>query len=181
MALLTQFHGFFISPFGDDSDCDDLNQFLRSHRIVNIEKKLIDGERGTGWLFLVEYGNETKAGGAQGGAAQPKVDYKEVLSAEEFAVYDRLRRLRKEMADKQGLPPYAVFNNEQLAAMVRKKDFTLKDLAALPGVGESRIKQYGAVFIKALNDAKVNAPVPAADATNTNEQVKKDEAGQRTF
>jgi hypothetical protein len=29
-----------------------LNHFIRAHRIVNVEKRLIDGERGTGWLFL---------------------------------------------------------------------------------------------------------------------------------
>lgn len=49
MALLTQFQAFFISPFGETSVCDELNRFLTSHRIVNIEKRLVDGERGTGW------------------------------------------------------------------------------------------------------------------------------------
>ena len=55
MPLLTQFALFFISPFGEVSVCDELNLFIRSHRIVNVEKRLIDGERGTGWLFLVEF------------------------------------------------------------------------------------------------------------------------------
>jgi hypothetical protein len=58
MALLTQYCSFFISPFGEKSVTEELNDFLRSHRIVNVEKKLIDSERGTGWAFLVEYGNE---------------------------------------------------------------------------------------------------------------------------
>ena len=60
MALLTQYACFFISPFGEKSVADELNTFLRSHRIVNVEKRLIDGERGTGWVFLIEYGtNDT--------------------------------------------------------------------------------------------------------------------------
>jgi hypothetical protein len=56
LALLTQYAGFFISPFGEKSVAEELNAFLRSHRIVNVEKRLIDGERGTGWVFLIEYG-----------------------------------------------------------------------------------------------------------------------------
>ncbi len=40
MAFLTQFASFFISPFGESSVCDELNKFLRSHRIVNVEKRL---------------------------------------------------------------------------------------------------------------------------------------------
>ena len=50
MAFQTQFASFFISPFGEPSVCDELNKFLRSRRIVNVEKRLIDSERGTGWL-----------------------------------------------------------------------------------------------------------------------------------
>jgi len=58
MALLTQYVSFFISPFGERTVTEELNIFLRSHRIINVEKRLIDGERGTGWVFLVEYGLE---------------------------------------------------------------------------------------------------------------------------
>lgn len=62
MALFSQFQTFFLSPFGEASVSDELNRFLRGHRIINVEKKMIDGERGTGWLFLVEYGQEQKSG-----------------------------------------------------------------------------------------------------------------------
>lgn len=54
MALLTQFMTFFVSPFSEPSSHAELNNFLKSHRIINVEKRLIDGDRGTGWIFLVE-------------------------------------------------------------------------------------------------------------------------------
>jgi superfamily II DNA helicase RecQ len=119
MALLTQFTSFFISPFGENSVSDDLNAFLRSHRIVNVEKRLIDGERGTGWAFLVEYGTDGKS--QPNAQSQPRVDYREVLSEADYAVFDKLRNIRKELAEKQGIPVYAVFSNEQLAGMVKKQ------------------------------------------------------------
>ena len=49
MPLQTQFMTFFISPFSELSASAELNNFLKSHRIINVEKRLIDGERGTGW------------------------------------------------------------------------------------------------------------------------------------
>ena len=58
MALLTQYASFYVSPFSEKSVTDELNAFLRSHRIINMEKRLIDGERGTGWVFLIEYGTD---------------------------------------------------------------------------------------------------------------------------
>jgi hypothetical protein len=48
MPLLTQYRSFFVSPFGEAAVCDELNGFLKSNRIVNVEERLIDGERGTG-------------------------------------------------------------------------------------------------------------------------------------
>ena len=55
MALQNQFMTFFISQFSEPSSSAELNNFLKAHRIINVEKRLIDGERGTGWGFLVEY------------------------------------------------------------------------------------------------------------------------------
>jgi superfamily II DNA helicase RecQ len=147
MALLTQYASFFISPFGEKSVTDELNVFLRSHRIVNVEKRLIDGERGTGWVFIIEYGNE---GGGNKNApnASQRVDYREVLSADEYALFDKLRSLRKELADKSGIPVYAVFTNDQLAGMVKKRPKTVKDLLSITGIGEARSKQYGEAFLR---------------------------------
>lgn len=146
MALLTEYASFFISPFGEKSVTDELNAFLRSHRIVNVEKKLIDSERGTGWLFLVEYGSEAGKT-AQNQSGSPRIDYRETLGPEEYALFDKLRNLRKTLAEKAGIPVYTVFTNDQLAAMVKKPPASAKDLLAIAGVGEARVKQYGSPFI----------------------------------
>jgi len=145
MAFLTQYVSFYVSPFGEKSVTDELNVFLRSHRIVNVEKRLIDGERGTGWVFLVEYG--TDGGKNTPNASSQRIDYREVLKPDEYALYDKLRSLRKTLADKSGIPVYAVFTNDQLASMVKKPPKTAKDLLSISGIGESRVKQYGEMFI----------------------------------
>ena len=121
MALLTQFQTFFVSPFGENTVCDELNRFLASHRILNVEKRLIDGERGTGWLFLVEYGAETKPQNQN----SPRVDYREVLNDQEYAA------------------------NEHLVGMVKNPPKTIKDILTINGVGEARAKQFGEAFLKA--------------------------------
>ena len=149
MSLLTQYVSFFVSPFGEKSVTDELNTFLRSHRIINVEKRLIDGERGTGWVFLVEYGNTDVKNPAN--TPTQRVDYREVLNPAEYALYDKLRNLRKEIAEKSGIPVYAVFTNDQLAAMVKKPTKTAKDLLSISGIGESRVKQYGQAFLNLLS------------------------------
>ena len=48
-----------------------------------------------------------------------KVDYKEILTPEQFAVFARLRELRKEIASREAVPVYTIFTNEQLSQMVQ--------------------------------------------------------------
>jgi hypothetical protein len=37
MSFLTQFRSFFVSLFGEAAVCDELNGFLKAHRIVNVD------------------------------------------------------------------------------------------------------------------------------------------------
>ena len=76
MPLQTQFMTFFISPFSEPSASAELNNFLKSHRIINVEKRLIDGERGTGWVFLIEY--TENEGGKSAYTMSSKVDWRDV-------------------------------------------------------------------------------------------------------
>ena len=67
-------------------------------------------------------------------AKRGKVDFRDILTDAEFAVFARLRAARKERADADGIPAYAVFTNEQLAEMVQKRITSataLRDILAL--------------------------------------------------
>ena len=143
MALLTQYRIFFTSPFGEDSACDELNRFLKSNRIINVEKRLIDGERGTGWLFLIEYGNENRNTVQN---SSQKIDYREVLNEQEYALFDKLRQVRKELAEKQGIPVYAIFTNEHLAGMVKKHPVSFGDFLIAHSRFSQRNQRLGKKF-----------------------------------
>lgn len=85
--------------------------------------------------------------------ARGSVDYRDVLSAEEFGLYARLRDLRKQLADRDGVPPYAVFTNEQLATIVQTRASSLTRLKDIDGIGEARIGKYGAAVVGLLTTA----------------------------
>jgi superfamily II DNA helicase RecQ len=95
-------------------------------------------------VFLIEYGTD---GGKNAPDSNRRIDYREVFNATEYALFDRLRHLRKELAEKSGIPVYAVFTNDQLAAMLKKPPKTTKDLLLIAGIGEARVKQYGEAFL----------------------------------
>ena len=128
----------------------EMNAFLRSHRVLAVRKEFVcDGENSF-WTFCVEYLESAPAGMAAPGSKLPKVDYKELLKPEEFEVFSRLRDWRKGVAEKEGVPVYVVFTNEQLAEMVKKKASSKTALKEIEGVGEARIEKYGAGVLERL-------------------------------
>ena len=80
------------------------------------------------------------------------VDYKEVLSPEDFVIFARLRETRKELAKTEQVPAYAIFTNEQLAEMARIRPVSKNGFSKIVGVGESRIQKYGTQFLKILKE-----------------------------
>lgn len=153
---------FAVPAQGGEEAVEEMNRFLRAHRVLSIEKRLVE-QGGAYWSFCVEYLERGGEGGGPGTADRAKrgVDYKEILSPEDFTVFAKLRDLRKEMAEKEGVPPYAVFTNEQLAAMVTSKADTRTALAKIDGIGSARLEKYAASFLEALkNVARASCPEP---------------------
>ena len=152
---------FSVPAEGGEEAVEDLNKFLRNHRVLSIEKRMV--EQGGYWSFCIEYLERSGEGGGPSTVDRSKrgVDYKEILSAEDFAVFAKLRDLRKEVAEKEGVPAYAVFTNEQLAALVTGKVDTQAAMAKIDGIGSSRLEKYAAVFLAALKTAvQVAGPEP---------------------
>jgi ATP-dependent DNA helicase RecQ len=67
-------------------------------------------------------------------------------------LFERLRSLRKQLADAQGLPPYVIFHDATLREMVAQRPQTLSEFAGIRGVGEGKLARYGQQFIAALRE-----------------------------
>jgi ATP-dependent DNA helicase RecQ len=66
------------------------------------------------------------------------------------ALFERLRRLRKRLADDQGVPPYVVFSDATLREMCAHQPVTLQALRRIGGVGDVKLERYGTAFVEAL-------------------------------
>ncbi|MEA5623981.1 DNA helicase RecQ [Nostoc sp. UHCC 0251] len=59
----------------------------------------------------------------------------------------KLRSLRKELADEQSVPPYVIFHDSTLKLMVQVQPQNLTEFGKLSGVGSHKLAQYGEKFI----------------------------------
>ncbi|MCP3915088.1 MAG: hypothetical protein GY711_06005 [bacterium] len=144
-------YAFFTIPLHDHAQAtEELNRFLATHRVVRSEPHLVPDPSGSVWSVCVTY--VTDAEPLPKGLTRRRVDYREELSPPEFAVFARLRALRKEMAEHQGIPVFAIFTNEQLAEMVRKRATSTAALQAIDGIGPGRMDKYGAAMLGVLTE-----------------------------
>ena len=61
-----------------------------------------------------------------------------------------LKDLRREIAKRNGLPPYVVFQDPSLEAMATTYPITLEELKNIPGVGDGKAKRYGSDFVEII-------------------------------
>jgi ATP-dependent DNA helicase RecQ len=73
------------------------------------------------------------------------------LGAEDKALFDALRALRKQLADEQGVPPYVIFHDATLREMAEQRPKTLHEFARIRGVGEAKLSRYGERFIDVIS------------------------------
>ncbi|WP_375468801.1 DNA helicase RecQ [uncultured Nostoc sp.] len=68
-------------------------------------------------------------------------------AAEAEILMQRLRSLRKQLADEQSVPPYVVFQDSTLKLMAQVQPKTLTEFGKLSGVGSHKLSQYGDKFL----------------------------------
>lgn len=62
-------------------------------------------------------------------------------------LFERLRKARRKLAEGRGLPAYCILHDSALRAMARDYPDNERELAGISGVGESKLRSFGATFL----------------------------------
>jgi ATP-dependent DNA helicase RecQ len=65
-------------------------------------------------------------------------------------LFERLRGLRKSLAQKQGIPPYIVFSDRTLREMACRLPMTPEAMRMIHGVGDRKLDRYGKLFTREI-------------------------------
>lgn len=76
------------------------------------------------------------------------------LGSDDEELFQRLRTLRKELADRQGLPAYIVFSDKVLVEMARSRPSTDGEMLDISGVGPAKLEKYGDAFMEIVRAAR---------------------------
>jgi ATP-dependent DNA helicase RecQ len=61
-------------------------------------------------------------------------------------LFDRLRKLRKRLADERGVPAYVILGDNTLRQMARDYPVTVSGLGGIGGIGERKASEFGKLF-----------------------------------
>jgi ATP-dependent DNA helicase RecQ len=93
---------------------------------------------GTGQVFGLKREETKKAPGRRKAAAAGGYDQ---------TLFERLRVVRKKIAEEQRVPPYVIFSDKTLHEMCRHYPTTAAAMRQIPGVGDVKLERYGERFI----------------------------------
>ncbi|MFZ7101756.1 MAG: DNA helicase RecQ [Peptococcaceae bacterium] len=100
-----------------------------------------------------------------GARVYQKIRKEKTRLREDNALFELLRKLRKDISLKEKLPPYAIFPDSTLLEMSKYYPLDARSLLKIKGVGENKLRKYGDVFLAQIstyvaeNNISVHEPV----------------------
>ena len=73
-------------------------------------------------------------------------------------LWEAMRALRKQLADESGVPPYVVFHDATLKALVQAKPENAEQMLALHGIGKAKLERYGDAFLALIANTETSQP-----------------------
>jgi superfamily II DNA helicase RecQ len=78
-------------------------------------------------------------------------------------LFNTLRDWRAERCKKDGVPPYVICTNQQLAAVVAQRPQSLTGLMRIEGIGKAKAEKYGQEMLAILS-AREEPPEPGSQS-----------------
>lgn len=106
---------FSIPILGGEALEEEMNKFLRSHKIVDMESELSSSKRGDFWTFCIRYTTHSTSDRFLKKFDKPKVDYQKTLEEQVYKHFLLLKKIRLEIAKEEAIPAFTIFTDAELS------------------------------------------------------------------
>lgn len=144
---------FTITVDPDEESTEELNKFLRSVKVLEIKKELVNQTYGGSfWAICITYLPQISDNISNKNRIIRKVDYRDVLAPHEFEIFSNLRKIRKLIAEKDAVPPFAVFSDAELAEIVKLENIDISSISKIEGIGKKKVEKYAVDMVRMLSE-----------------------------
>ena len=145
---------FNLSTVSSEDEIETVNKFLRGNRILDIDKQFLTNYDVNGvWSLFITYlpANNTSTEMQR----REKVDYKSRLERDAFERFTHLRAIRKQLANEDAVPAYAVFSDAELSQIAQLSCIDVLGISKISGIGERRVEKYGKLLAMRFNEMAI--------------------------
>ena len=147
----------FTLAFDDEANGFDtaaLDEYMRNREVVSSQSSFFE-HRGRPYLWVVTLSRSFSSPRSGKPVEQQRVDPRTRLAPDEKSLYDRLRAWRSERSKQEGLPPYVVLTNKQMAQVAIRRPASRSGLRDIEGIGSGKVEKYGAEILQIINKSTV--------------------------
>lgn len=141
--IIMQIKTFLLPVFAPERNEDELNKFLRSHRILHVDHHFCP-DNGGYWTFLIEYmDGELESSPA---SRKEKKDPTEGMSEEEIKRFEQFKKIRYGISSQLAMPAYMIFTDKELGILARMPILNEQTISTAKGIQVNRIRDYAKYF-----------------------------------
>ena len=153
---------FTLRFSGSTEGFDDrpLQEFIADKEVIEFSEHFFIHENIPCLTILIAYRSlESLESRRVARQTDPRLEFDGV----EKEAYDALRAWRAAAAKVEGIPPYMIANNRQLAKMIRIKPTSRETLGRVEGIGEAKIAKYGDQMLEIISKHLSGTPAQAVE------------------
>ncbi len=94
--------------------------------------------------------------------------------AHDANLFEELRALRRNLADAQGMPAFAVFSDATLRGLATARPLDRQAMLAVSGVGPAKLDSYGEAFLEVIRNYVNSAAVPGQPKAYSGDEVRQE-------
>ncbi len=171
MSLKIKLFTLRFNPSLGEIDDREAARFLAGKELIEVRDHFFIHQGLPHLLLILLYnsiaGGEGDPDITSNSKSKERFDPKELLSDKDWPLYTSLKEWRNELAKSEGIPPYIIATNRQIAEIAKNRPDTLDGLKLIEGLGKAKIETYGNAIL---------GFVSAADKPIRKDQTKPKEA-----
>lgn len=137
-----------IDPATGKFDDRELVEFQSDKDVIELSEHFLIHEKTPTLALVLRY--RTMPDGARQSPETARRDWREDLDAEGKRIYDELRLWRGRKARREGMPPYLILNNRELAQLAMRRPASAAQLREIEGIGEAKSGRWGEEILALL-------------------------------
>jgi superfamily II DNA helicase RecQ len=131
-----------------------LREFVKDKHLLSIRDHFFTRHEIPYLALVLTYEQQEKGTASAKNSKTADESWRKMIQEPDLPLFNTLRSWRAELAKKDGIPPYIICTNRQLAEIVNLKPQSLAGFQRIDGFGNKKVEKYGKAMLSFFRTEK---------------------------